>query len=79
MRNISFVYNLEKTEITNKAEAKKLFEAGLASDTEIKVGNYLKIELMFDYVFDNPSDVFRHISNFGPSIKAVQLAQSSLI
>jgi hypothetical protein len=79
MRNISFVYNLEKTEITNKAEAKKLFEAGLASDTEIKVGNYLKIELMFDYVFDNPSDVFRYISNFGPSIKAVQLAQSSLI
>ena len=79
MQNIAFVYNLEKTEITNKVEAKKLFDAGLASEAEIKAGNYLKIELMFDYVFDNPSDVFRYISNFGPSVKAVQLAQSNLI
>jgi hypothetical protein len=79
MKNISFVYNLNKTEIVNKAEAKKLFDAGLASESEIKAGNYLKIELLFDYVFNNPSDVFRYISNFVPSANAVRLAQSKLI
>lgn len=79
MKNISFVYNLNKTEITDKAEAKKLFDAGLISEAEIKGGNYLKTELSFDYVFNNPSDVFRYISNFGPSINAVHLAQSKLV
>lgn len=73
---VSFVYKLKTKDVPSGQEKKDLLSAGLLSQEEIRANKYLDIELHYDYVFSNPSDVFRYVSNFAVTPATIKLAMS---
>jgi hypothetical protein len=76
-KSIAFVYDLRRQEVPTGTIRQEMLNANLISQLEISSGSYLKIDLHWDYVFTNPSDVFRYVSNFNPSLAAVRLASGT--
>jgi hypothetical protein len=78
--NVSFVYKLTNNPIpTDKAKLQSLINSGLLSQDEVKAGTYLAIDLHYEYIFTEPSDVFRFVNNFSVTPLAIKLANSNLI
>jgi len=77
--NVSFVYKVRSRKVpTDKTAKSNLYEAGLVSHEELRNGEYLDIKLSYDYDFDEPSDVFRFISNFSADANAIKLANEKI-
>jgi hypothetical protein len=73
---INFVYQIKDKEIPSGKEREDLISYGLISQAEIKANKYLDIELHYDYIFTNPSDVFKYVSNFAVSTSTVRAARA---
>lgn len=73
---VNFVYKIRTKDVPTGTEKSELISAGLLGSDEIKSGKYLDIELYYDYTFNNPSDVFRYVSNFAVTPAAIKLAIS---
>ena len=73
---VSFVYKLRTKDVPSGEERKDLLSAGLISQEEIRTNKYLDIELHYDYIFSNPSDVFRYVNNFAVTPATIKLAMS---
>ena len=73
---VNFVYTVKTKSVPTGELRKQLLSQGLLSQEEINSGKYLDIKLDYDYVFTNPSDVFRYVSNFAATPKAIMAAQS---
>ena len=73
---VNFVYSVKNRPLPDVAEQRELLAQGLLSKEEISSGRYLHISLDYDYVFTNPSDVFRYVSNFAVTPTSIRLANS---
>jgi hypothetical protein len=75
---VNFVYSVKIKPIPVGQQSTELVNANLISKQELMEGSYLDITLHYDYVFHNPSDVFRYINNFAVGSKTVSIARSLL-
>lgn len=76
-KTVSFVYKIKHKNIPTGRERQDLIAAGLISQEEIRVGKYLDIELHYDYIFTNPSDVFKYVSNFAVTPATIRAVLSN--
>jgi len=74
----NLVYTVKRREIPAKHICERLITADLISSKEIAEGSYLDISIDYDYVFSNPSDVFRYVNNFAVIPATIKLARSRL-